>query len=778
MNTDTAVYNLTNTIMKKRSTQTKDGTQTRNSGSRSLITAMLSMVLLCIVFVASCKKDNFQGEVVGLCPTVTTDPMDKAIDVALNKVITLTFNTNMAASTITNSSFTITPAGGSAIAGTIAPTTNSAVFTFTPTLPLQPNVVYTGTITTAATDTLRTALVANYVWTFTTIPQLSVNANPVAGGLATGSGTFAKGSTVAATATPNAGYVFVNWTDNGVAVSTSTNYQFTLSGNRALVANFVPVPPGNFALNLSSSPVSGGTTAGTASYTAGSTVTAAATPAAGYTFTNWTDNGVIVSTSPNYQFVLSANRTLVANFKIIPASQFAVILSSSPPDGGTTSGSGSYNAASSVTVTATPNPNYSFTNWTENGVVVSTSASYTFLLNANRTLVANFTIITYTLNVTATNGSVVANPNQATYNSGSNVQLTATANPGFVFTGWSGDASGTNNPLTVNMNSNKNITANFVPITFTLNVTAVNGTVVKNPNQANYNSGSTVQLTALANPGFSFTGWTGDVISVLNPLTVTMNSNKNITANFTAIAAPLFTSIFGAFGGSAGITNQGINTVINNGSMGTTAVSTAITGFHDGLTADVYTETPLNVGLVTGGIYSAPPFPGTATKFTAATQALAAANAFYISISPANRPGGTDPGAGELGNLTLAPGTYKSAGGSFKITNGNLTLDAQGNPNAVWVFQAPTSLTVGIAGPAGARSVILTNGAQAQNVYWYVGSAATINGAGGGIMTGTIIASAGVTFSTAGNVVQTVLNGKAISLVASVTMVNTTINVQ
>jgi hypothetical protein len=65
----------------------------------------------------------------------------------------------------------------------------------------------------------------------------------------------------------------------------------------------------------------------------------------------------------------------------------------------------------------------------------------------------------------------------------------------------------------------------------------------------------------------------------------------------------------------------------------------------------------------------------------------------------------------------------------------------------------------------------------AKNVYWQVGSAAIINGAGGGIMTGTIIAYSGVTFSTAGNVVQTILNGRALSLNASVTMVNTTINV-
>jgi hypothetical protein len=84
---------------------------------------------------------------------------------------------------------------------------------------------------------------------------------------------------------------------------------------------------------------------------------------------------------------------------------------------------------------------------------------------------------------------------------------------------------------------------------------------------------------------------------------------------------------------------------------------------------------------------------------------------------------------------------------------------------------------VGIAGPTGARSIILKNGALAKNVFWHVGSAAVINGAGGGVMVGTIIAPSGVTLSTAGNAVQTVLNGRALSLNASVTMVNTTINV-
>ena len=233
-------------------------------------------------------------------------------------------------------------------------------------------------------------------------------------------------------------------------------------------------------------------------------------------------------------------------------------------------------------------------------------------------------------------------------------------------------------------------------------------------------------------------------------------------------------AMFGAFGGNAGITNQGINTVIN-GSISTTAASTLVTGFHDATA--IYTETPLNVGFVTNGIFTAPPVPGTAASFAIATQGLLDATAAYNSTSPANMPGGTDPGAGELGGLVLTPGVYKSASGTFNISNGNLTLDAQGNPNAVWVFQTAAGLTVGIAGPTGAKSITLVNGALAKNVFWHVGSAATINAAGGGIMVGTIIASSGVTLSTAGNATQTVLNGRAISLVASVTMVNTTINV-
>jgi hypothetical protein len=254
-------------------------------------------------------------------------------------------------------------------------------------------------------------------------------------------------------------------------------------------------------------------------------------------------------------------------------------------------------------------------------------------------------------------------------------------------------------------------------------------------------------------------------------------------------------SLFGAFGGTAGITNQGIDTVVN-GDIGTTAVSTLITGFHDtsvvvsGVDECTYTETPLNVGLVNGVIDTAPPPPtvgcpneGTAATYATAQQgALEALTAYNTLAAIPNGldvsvcPGCGGGGAGELGNRTLAPGTYKSAAGSYAISMGDLTLDAKGNPNAYWVFQMATTLTVGT--PSAHRSVLLVNGAQASNVFWQVGSAATINGIlGGGTMEGTIIAQNGVSISTAGVNAITTVNGRAIVLVGPVTMVNTVINV-
>ena len=162
---------------------------------------------------------------------------------------------------------------------------------------------------------------------------------------------------------------------------------------------------------------------------------------------------------------------------------------------------------------------------------------------------------------------------------------------------------------------------------------------------------------------------------------------------------------FGSFGGGAGVTNQGINTVVN-GNLGTAAACTLITDFHDA--ANVYTETPLNIGAVNGSIFCGPPAPGTVASLAIATQARADAQAAFNAL--AALPPGSDPGAGQLGGLVLAPAVYTAAGSTFAITTGDLTLDAQNDANAVWVFQSSAALTVGLS--ATPRRVFLINGAQ------------------------------------------------------------------
>ena len=453
--------------MKPNYTQIQGSNSVRKLPRYSKIHQMLFFgILMLLTSIGACKKDDFEDEIVGLCPVVvSTDPMDKAVDVPLNKVISITFNTDMDSTTINNQTLTIKQ-GATTVVGKISPTANLKVFTFTPNVPLSPFLLYSGTVTTGAKDVFHSAMESDYLWSFTTIPGVSLTASPAIGGVLAGAGTFALNSSVAVTAVPNAGYIFTSWTENGSVVSNSSSYQFTITGNRNLIANFTVIPPGNFAVNLSSSPAAGGTTTGSGAYVIGTSVTIVAAANAGYTFVNWTENGNAVSASSSYQFTIIANRTLVANYRLIPAAQFAVTLTSNPVAGGTTNGEGSYPSATSVTITSVANPGYTFTNWTDKttGLPVSTSPNYTFTLAGNRAFVANFTLNTYTLTVNAINGTVTKTPALASYNPGALVTLTAVPNAGYSFTGWSVDATGSTNPLTISMTSNKNITASFAAI--------------------------------------------------------------------------------------------------------------------------------------------------------------------------------------------------------------------------------------------------------------------------------------------------------------------------
>ncbi|MEK7674451.1 MAG: CHAP domain-containing protein, partial [Verrucomicrobiota bacterium] len=230
---------------------------------------------------------------------------------------------------------------------------------------------------------------------------ITVSAAPTAGGTVSGGGTFPAGSSRTVTASANSGYTFVNWTESGTPVSSSASYPFTLNGNRTLVANFTANPV-NYTITVSAAPTAGGTVSGGGTFPAGSSRTVTASANSGYTFVNWTESGTPVSSSASYPFTLNGNRTLVANFMANPVN-YTITVSASPSAGGTVSGGGTFPAGSSRTVTASANSGYTFVNWTESGTSFSSSASYPFTLNGNRTLVANFTAnpVNYTITVSA-----------------------------------------------------------------------------------------------------------------------------------------------------------------------------------------------------------------------------------------------------------------------------------------------------------------------------------------------------------------------------------------
>ena len=192
----------------------------------------------------------------------------------------------------------------------------------------------------------------------------------------------------------------------------------------------------------------------------------------------------------------------------------------------------SYGAGSSVVLTANPSTGWHFVGWS--GDTVSANNPITMTMNGNKNVIATFAINTYTLNVTAVgNGAVTRNPSQATYTHGTSVTLTATSQAGYHLVSWSGDTTGTTNPLTFNMTANKNITATFAINTYTLDVSIVGGgTVTRTPNQATYDHGTGVTLTATPANGYHFVGWTGDTSTTASSIGFVMTVNKSVTATF------------------------------------------------------------------------------------------------------------------------------------------------------------------------------------------------------------------------------------------------------
>ena len=723
-------------------------------------------------------------------PTVvSTIPVNGATGILLNQAIGATFSEPMNCSSLYSpaTNFTVTGPGTTAVAGSVSCTGNGAIFT--PSNLLATNTLYTATIAAGATGALDAQgepMTGSYSWNFRTVPAPTAPAviatNPV----------------------------------------TSTPGPTNVPPNQIIAATFnEAMNPATIGVTTFTLKVTGGAAVtGTVAYDVSGSVatfTPSATLAAGpYTATILGGTtgvqdlaGNVMASSYTWTFTVAGTKN------------------STPPT-----------VLSTIPVTSTPGPT---------GVLPTQVVSATFSEAMNPATISG---TTFTLTGPGTPGVAVAGQvayagigNTATFTPAAALATglyTATITTGaqdgsgnalasnYVWTFTVGAANNTKPTIlsafpadqTTNVPINQTVNATFSkamnPLTInsaTFTLTDPHGTVITGT--YGYNAATlTATLTPLANLAAN-TIYTADITtgatdSTGNPLGSGVAPNPWIFTTF-GVALPPPVSLnsaaaFGDIGGTAGMTNQGIETAINNGGIGTTAVSTAVTGFHDtsvaqqaGVWPCIYTETTLNVGQVNSGtgnigIYTAPPPPngiacpseGTAATLLIAQQAAADTLSAYISMTPASMPGGIavescpapqcigSGGNGELGGRTLQAGVYKSTPGTYAITSSPLTLDGAGNPNATWVFQMASSLTVGGIAP---QSVTPTNSASCANVFWQVGSAAVINGAGGGTFCGTVISYSGATTGTAGITTITTINGRLLSLIGSVTLVNTVINV-
>ena len=686
-------------------------------------------------------------------PTVTgTINANGAINVAINTKVGATFSEAMDPLTITNVNFTLAETvSGAAVAGTTSYSGVSAVFS--PSINLKASTQYTVTVKGGAsgvTDLAGNAMVADFSIKWTT------------------------GATADTTAPTVTGTINANGATN-VAINTKVGATFSEGMDPLTVTNV------NFTMKET---VSGAAVAGTLSY---SGVSAVFLPS------------INLKASTQYTTTIKGGASGVKDLAGNPMAVDYVWSwttgvaadTTAPTVTGTINANGAINVATNTKVGAT------FSEAMDPLTV--TNVNFTMKETVSGTAVAG--LLGYSgVNAVFTPSANLANSTSytITIKGGSSGVKDLAGNPMAVDYVWSWTTAAvadTTRPTVILVNpadlatgvaTSSAIHATFSEAMDPLTISTASFKVAGVIGLVTYNATTKIATFTPSAALAVSTTYTATVTTAVEDLAGnTMLVDK--VWSFTTAAAPVVppvvnlrtVSTYGTFGGSAGMTNQGINTIIN-GDIGTIATTTStVTGFHD-TEGDIFTETGSNIGGVNGTIYTCtnsvtgPNSTGVNAAYCAlATQARLDAETAYLFLAAMPSDGVL---AANLAGTTINPGVYTNSS-AVLIQGGDLTLDAQGDANAVFVFQIGSTLTVGGPGAAFPQSIILAGGAQAKNVFWQVGTAATINAGGGGTMVGTIISSAGVTFSTAGNVTLVTLNGRALSLVASVTMVNTVINV-
>ncbi len=507
---------------------------------------------------------------------------------------------------------------------------------------------------------------------------IGVSSNPVLGGTTTGAGNYNNGETCILIATPNQGYTFANWTENGNPQTSNPVYSFTVTESRNLVANFTSL---TYTISAYADPYIGGSVTGAGTYTFQEECTLTATANPGYVFSGWTENGANVSNNAIYTFTVTANRNLVATFV---AQSFLISATANPTNAGVISGAGSYFYNQTCTLTATAKTGYNFVCWSENGVPVSNTATYTFTVTSSRNLVANFEPQNFIISaaVNPTNSGTVTGTGQYSYDQ--TCTLTATANPGYAFDSWTenGNPVSTNATYTFLVTGSRNIVANFTLESYEVSASAnptIGGSIT---GSGVFLYGQVCTMTATAAEGYTFLHWSDDdnqIISYNATYTFTVTGNRNLVANFSALMLDVTVS---ANPSQAGVVDGGgtyylnqLCTVTAEANTGYTFVDWTENGVHMSSNATFEFAVTANRDLV--------------ANFTA--------KPYVISVNVAPENSGTVVGVGgyEYGqtcNLTASPNTgyvfrYWSENGTIISYDETYSFIVNGNRDLIAHFE-------------------------------------------------------------------------------------------
>jgi len=334
-----------------------------------------------------------------------------------------------------------------------------------------------------------------------TSQTLTVSANPATGGTVFVNGTASTGVTnhnagaqVNAIARPAEGYEFIGWV--GASMSAGEEITVTMHGNQMLTANFrrqrsdndttATPPPAQYTLTVNRSPANGGTTSPESGlrHDTGTPIAITAAAASGYSFVSWTVTGggtVANLTGTNTTVALSSNATVTANFRaeVVTPGAYTLTVNRSPAEGGTVfvddvavSGTTSHNPETQISIRAEAAVGYRFTGWT--GTITSTAVSLPPLtMRANVDLTANFEYMgtrTLTINrMPVTGGRVFVNDVESegitTQTVGMSVSIRVEPAVGYRFIGWTGGTASTALSISVTINNDSTLTANFEDLT-------------------------------------------------------------------------------------------------------------------------------------------------------------------------------------------------------------------------------------------------------------------------------------------------------------------------